>query len=304
VRVLLTGVSGQVGSAILRRFRGPGTLIPAGRDTLDLSRPAEIGARLDEIAPDVILNPAAYTGVDRAEDERALAFTVNAEAPRALARWAARRAVPLVHLSTDYVFDGGGERPWREDDTPAPLNAYGASKLAGEQAVQEAAGPHLILRTSWVYAARGTNFLRTIARLGAEREELRIVADQIGSPTPASYIADVLVTILERHHADLPKAFAAAGGLVHVTAGGATSWHGFAGAILGGLSRRGIAIATRRLLAIPTKDYPTQAARPLNSRLDLSRLAHVFGLSPPPWDQLLERELDELVPLLRADARR
>jgi dTDP-4-dehydrorhamnose reductase len=304
MRILLTGVSGQVGSAILRRFRGPGTLIPAGRDTLDLSRPAEIGGHLDDIAPDVILNPAAYTAVDRAEDERELAFTINAEAPHELARWAARRAVPLVHLSTDYVFNGAGERPWREDDATAPLNAYGASKLAGEQAVREAAGPHLILRTSWVYAVHGTNFLRTIARLGVEREELSIVADQIGSPTPADCIADVLVTILERHHADLPKAFAAVGGLVHVTAGGATSWHGFAEAILDGLRQRGIATATRRLLAIPSQDYPTKAARPLNSRLDLSRLAHVFGLSPPPWDELLERELDDLAPLLQAGQRR
>ena len=178
-------VTGQVGRALFGTLQPIGSVVAADRALLDLSRPGDISASLDGIAPDVIIKPAAYTAVDRAEDERDLALRVNGEAPAAIARWAAAHGAPLIHFSTDYVFDGTGTRPWHEDDRPAPLSAYGASKLAGEEAVRASGAPHLIIRTSWVYAAKGANFLRTIARLAGERKELRIVADQIGAPTAA-----------------------------------------------------------------------------------------------------------------------
>jgi dTDP-4-dehydrorhamnose reductase len=267
VRILVTGVSGQVGSAIARSFSGLGSIIAADRTVIDLSRPYET----------------------------TLAFLVNASGPEALARWAAPRSVPLVHFSTNYVFSGSGEKPWREDDPARPLGNYGASKLAGEDAVRSAAGPHLIIRTAWVYAANGTNFLRTIARLAREREELHIVADQIGSPTSAAYIADSLVKLFHRNLADLPQVFESANYLVNLTADGQTSWHGFACAIVAGLKRRGIPVATQRVIEIATKDYPTKVVRPLNSRLDLSRLRQVFDITPQRWEVLLETELDRFV---------
>jgi dTDP-4-dehydrorhamnose reductase len=297
MRFLVTGVSGQVGSEAARRFGELGSVIAADRSVLDLSQPSKLAAKLDSLAPDVIVNPAAYTAVDRAEDERDLAFTVNAESPGVMAKWAAERGVPFVHVSTDYVFDGSGEQPWREDDPVAPLGVYGASKLIGEQNVRSAAGPHLIARTSWIYAANGVNFLRTIARLAREREELKIVADQIGAPTSAAFVADTLTMVVRNNLSDLPAAFATCGGVVHVAASGYTSWHGFAGAIVDGLRQRGTALAIQRLLPIPSKEYVTKAVRPLNSRLDLTRLSDTFQISPRPWDALLEPELDALISL-------
>jgi dTDP-4-dehydrorhamnose reductase len=294
MRILVTGITGQVGSAIASRFGGFATVIGADRASLDLARPLEMATRLDGLAPDVIVNAAAYTAVDRAEDEKELAFTVNATAPGAIARWAAMRAVPLVHFSTDYVFDGSGARPWREDDPTGPLNAYGASKLAGEQAVRAAGGAHLIVRTSWVYAASGTNFLRTMAKLMRERDELSVVADQHGAPTSAAMIGTVLANIMSPRLTSLPAAFAACDGVLHLTASGTTTWHGMADEILRGLKRRGVALATRRLRAIPTAEFPAKAIRPLNSRLDLTRLSKVFQIQPEPWNDLLEVELDAL----------
>jgi dTDP-4-dehydrorhamnose reductase len=293
MRILVTGVTGQVGAAVAIKLAAAGTVIAADRAALDLSRPAELPSRLDDLAPDLIVNPAAYTAVDRAEDERALAFAVNAKAPEALARWAADRAVPLVHFSTDYVFGGPGQRPWLETDTPHALSVYGASKLEGENAIRAIGGPHLIIRTSWVYAATGTNFLRTIARLAREREELRIVADQVGAPTSAAIIAEAVSTILAR--AELAAAFSDAGGLLHLTASGSTSWHGFATAIVEGLRGQGVPLAVQRIVPIATKEYPTKATRPLNSRLDLSRLARTFGIVPPLWSVGLESELARFV---------
>ena len=295
MRFLVTGISGQIGGEAARRFTELGTVIPVARGLFDLSQPMTLARRLDALTPDVIINPAAYTAVDRAEDERELAFTVNAESPGAIARWAAARDVPLVHFSTDYVFDGSGERPWREDDPAAPLSVYGASKLAGEENIRAAGGPHLIVRTSWIYAAGGNNFLRTIARLARERVELTIVADQIGAPTSAALVGDILVQIVRKNLGGLDAAFAAAGNTLHVAADGHTSWHGFASAIIAGLRRLNVALPVERIVPIATKDYPTKAVRPLNSRLDLTRLRDSFGISPPPWDTLLEPELDALI---------
>jgi dTDP-4-dehydrorhamnose reductase len=251
----------------------------------------------DRLNPDLIINPAAYTAVDRAEDEPELAFRINAEAPAELARWAARRNVPLIHFSTDYVFDGSGETPWREKDRCRPLSSYGRSKWEGEKRIQASDAPCLIIRTSWVYAAHGANFLRTVNRLVRERDELRVVADQFGAPTSAASIADALSAILARSAstAELVKDFAAAKGLVHLANVGTTSWHGFASAILEGLKIRGQPVKASAVHAIKTREFPTKAARPANSRLDLSRLRQVFGVTTPPWQQALRRELDIII---------
>ena len=297
MRFLVTGISGQIGSEAARRFRELGDVVAADRSLLDLSRPSTLPAKLEAMAPDIIINPAAYTAVDRAEDERDLAFTVNADSPGVMAKWAAAHGVLFVHLSTDYVFDGSGEQPWREDDPARPLSAYGASKLAGEEKVRAAAGPHLIVRTSWIYSAHGANFLRTISRLARERHELKIVADQIGAPTSAAFVAETLAAVARKHLANPAAGFAAAGGTLHVAAEGQTSWHGFASAIVDGLRRLGVVLAVERITPIATKDYPTKAVRPLNSRLDLTRLREAFGIVPPSWDTLLEPDLDALVAL-------
>ena len=203
--ILVTGVTGQVGGALVSRLKGLGTVVPANREMLDFTRPDGISLALERLAPDLIINPAAYTAVDKAENERDLAFRVNRDAPGEMARWAAKHDVPLIHFSTDYVFDGSGERPWKENDTPRPLSVYGASKLAGEDEIRKADGPSLILRTSWVYSASGVNFLRTIARLAQEREELRIVSDQIGAPTSASLIADAVANIVADEWMTCPR---------------------------------------------------------------------------------------------------
>ena len=273
MRILLTGASGQVGGVLAGKLGEFGEVYAPGRDLLDLADVASIPGKLDAIAPDVIVNPAAYTAVDRAEDEPELAFRVNGEAPAAIARWAAARKAPVLHFSTDYVFDGSGERPWREDDATAPLSVYGASaSCKGEQALRAAGGPHLIVRTSWVYHRTGTNFLRTIARLAAERDELRIVADQIGAPTSAALIGATLTDLLRKFGGDFSALAAASGGTLHLAASGTTSWHDFATAIVAGLKARGRPVRATSIVAIKTAEFPTKAVRPLNSRLDLSRI--------------------------------
>jgi dTDP-4-dehydrorhamnose reductase len=300
VRILLTGTTGQVGGALCGPLADLGEVIAVDRRQLDLSRPESIGEALDLIKPDLVINPAAYTAVDRAEDERELAFRVNAQAPRAIAVWTARHNIPLIHFSTDYVFDGSGERPWREDDLPAPLSLYGESKLAGEAAIRDADGPHLIVRTSWVYSNNSSNFMLTIARLAADRKELRVVADQFGAPTSARVIADAVMRILLPKEADLADQLSRARGVINVTSAGETCWHGFATAIVGGLVERGVDVKTTSILPITTEDYPTKARRPRNSRLDPGRLAEVFGVKTISWQQALEIELDEFVEYRRA----
>jgi dTDP-4-dehydrorhamnose reductase len=294
MRILLTGVSGQVGRTLFPTLQGIGTVVPADRATLDLARPGLLVDVLDRIAPDLIINPAAYTAVDQAEIELDTATAVNATSPRAIASWAAARDVPLIHFSTDYVYSGDGTRPWREDDEPAPLSAYGATKLAGDRAIRAAGGCHLILRTSWVYAAGGKNFLRTVARAARDRKELRIVADQFGAPTPATLLADAVTDMIAGGMDRLRARCAEADGLVHLATAGETSWHKFAEAIVAGLRARGIVLAVEHLVAIRTDEYPTRAKRPHNSRLDLSRWGKVFGYTPPTWEQVLAPVLDDV----------
>ena len=300
MRILLTGVTGQVGRALQQPLQALGTVLIANRSMLDLSHPERIAATLDDQAPDLIVNPAAYTAVDQAEEEIDLAYRVNAEAPQAMARWAALQGVPIVHFSTDYVFDGSGNRPFRENDTTGPLSVYGASKLAGENAVRGAGGAFLIVRTSWVFSASGRNFLTTIARIAREREQLRVVADQVGAPTSARAIAQAVMSILTNGSAvekaspaaDLMRQFGAANGVVHVTTKGEISWHGFACAIVEGLRKRGTSLAVDEIVAIDTKDFPTKASRPPNSRLSLNRLESLFGVQMPNWRDALALELD------------
>jgi dTDP-4-dehydrorhamnose reductase len=292
MRILLTGTSGQVGGALHPLLQAGHEVIAPQRAQFDLARPETLSGLLDDVKPDLIINPAAYTAVDRAEDEPELAYRINAEAPAAIARWAAQRHVPLLHFSTDYVFDGAGDKPWREDSPTAPLSVYGASKLAGEKAVRDAGGACLVVRTSWVYAATGANFLRTIVRLARERKELRIVADQIGAPTSARAIADAVVRVVQGP--DLAGRLAGSGGVVHLACAGETSWHGFASSIAAGLKSRGVKLEVETIVPIGTSDYPTKAARPGNSRLDLSRLRDVFGVVTPAWNVALDVELNEL----------
>jgi dTDP-4-dehydrorhamnose reductase len=299
VRILLLGGNGQVGSELRRSLAPLGDLVVATRDgrltggdrceVADFDQPASLSTLVERIAPDAVVNAAAHTQVDRAEIEREAAFRANAEAPAALAMACAQNGALLVHYSTDYVFDGRGTRPYREDDSTAPLGVYGASKLAGEQAIGAGGARHLVLRTAWVYAAHGRNFLRTMLRLAAERDELRVVADQRGTPTPAALIADVTAQLL----AQAP----ARSGVWHLTATGETSWHGFAEAIMAGARERGLIARQPRVLPIATTDYPTPAARPAYSVLDCSALQRDFGIALPDWREGLDKTLDELRPI-------
>ena len=296
MKALLLGANGQVGQELLRALAPLGQVVattrsgvlPNGKacEVADFNQPDSLAALLQRIRPDVVVNAAAYTAVDRAEEDQEAAWRANADSPGVLARWCAQEKVPLVHYSTDYVFDGQGQRPYREDDATAPLGVYGASKLAGEEAIRAAGGRHLIFRTAWVYASHGQNFLRTMLRVGAEREELKVVADQIGTPTPAALIADATAQAIQ-HPAELS-------GTWHLTANGETSWHGFAAAIFAGAQARGLIARAPKVLPITTAEYPTKAKRPAYSRLDTGRLQADLGIVLPDWQEGLARVMDEL----------
>ncbi len=293
MKILLLGKDGQVGWELQRALAPLGELVALGRqgrDGLsgDLSNPAALRATVDAVAPDVIVNAAAHTAVDKAESEAELAQRINADAPGVLAQTAASRGAVLVHYSTDYVFDGSGSKPWQEDDATGPLSVYGRSKLDGEEAIRASGCTHLIFRTSWVYAARGGNFAKTMLRLAAERERLTVIADQIGAPTGAELIADV-----SAHAVRSLRARPELSGTYHLAAGGETSWHGYASFVIEAARARGVALKVGEVAPIPTTDYPTPATRPLNSRLDTTRLSAAFGLSLPPWQDGVARMLDE-----------
>lgn len=294
MKIVLFGKSGQVGWELQRALAPLGEVISFGRGpdnpSADFTKPENLANAIRSIKPDVIVNAAAYTSVDAAEDEAKIAYLINAEAPRVLAHEAARAGACLVHYSTDYVFDGSGATPWSEKDVPSPLNVYGASKLAGERAIQESGCHHLIFRTSWVYSARGNNFLKTILRLSAEREELSIVDDQIGAPTGAELLADVTAQVLKTvldHGNDF--------GLYHLTAAGETSWHGYAKFVLELARKQGANLKTSAVLPLTSADWPAKARRPLNSRLNTAKLRETFGLDLPDWRQGVERVMFKLL---------
>lgn len=292
MRILLTGVNGQVGWELQRTLAPLGEVIAADRNRLDLADTSSIRRAVDAIAPDLIVNPAAYTAVDKAETEPALAHAINAAAPGELAQAAAVRGIPLVHFSTDYVFDGHKSAAYTEADTPNPLGVYGATKLAGEQAVARAGAPHLILRTSWVYGLRGRNFLLTMQRLLRERETLAVVDDQFGAPTWSRLIAEATALVVARW-LDQPDQTATSG-IYHLSCGGRTSWHGFTAAIRAHLAESDVKLAS--LTAIPTSGYPTPAARPANSQLDCDKLAATFGVRLPDWETALALCLEQNLP--------
>ncbi len=297
MKILLLGANGQVGRELRRSLQPLGEPVSATRngqltdggncEVVDFEAPDGLRALIDRIEPEVVVNAAAYTAVDRAEDEPEAAFRVNAEAPRAIAEACAQRDALLVHYSTDYVFDGTATRPYREDDPTSPLGVYGASKLAGEQAIQASGTRHLIFRTAWVYAAHGHNFLRTMLRLAAEREELRVVADQVGTPTPAGLIADITATALG---SSIPRS-----GLWHLTAAGSCSWYDFATAIFSRAQALGLVSRAPGLLPIATSEYPTPARRPAYSCLDTAALRRDFPVVLPEWDECLTGVLAEMV---------
>lgn len=286
--ILLTGANGQVGWELRRTLSTLGQVIAPARDVLELSRPETIPNVVRRIKPDLIVNPAAYTAVDKAETERELAYAVNAEAPHVLAGEAKRLGITIVHFSTDYVFDGKKKSPYVETDTPYPLGVYGASKRAGEKAIEESGALHLILRTSWVYGMRGKNFLLTMQRLAREREELGVVNDQFGAPTWSRSIAEAAAQMLamwlspgtsDENRRQLSGSY-------HLSCAGRTSWHDFAAAILSNMRAAGE--HTARLGPITTTDYPTPAKRPANSVLSNEKLQQAFGIFMPAWNDALK----------------
>ncbi|KPJ90135.1 MAG: dTDP-4-dehydrorhamnose reductase [Gammaproteobacteria bacterium SG8_11] len=299
MRIMLTGANGQVGWELSRSLMPLGEVIALNRGQCDLSHLESIPSIVREIKPDVIVNAAAYTAVDKAEEEEELATIINGASVGVLAEEAKKRNALLLHYSTDYVFDGTKAEPYTEDDIPTPINAYGRSKLIGERAIQQAGCDHLILRATWVYAARGKNFLKTVLRLAQEREELRIVADQYGAPTWARNIADITTHVLaisqrERKTGEFTP------GTYHLCASGKTTWHGFSSAIIE--RARQVApvgmIKANRVLPITTEEYPLLAQRPKNSQMNSSTLTATFGVSMPEWHQAMELCVDEVLETL------
>jgi dTDP-4-dehydrorhamnose reductase len=297
VNVLLIGSAGQIGAELLTVLQcHPFRVTAADRRALDLADAEALVSYVEALHPDILINAAAYTAVDKAESERDLAFAVNATAPGVMAQCMHRLGGLVVHYSTDYIFDGHKSSPYVEDDPPAPLNVYGASKLAGERAVVESGATHLIFRTCWIYDLRGRNFLNTMRRLAAERPELRVVADQFGAPTWSRWVARATAQVLA-------KCFESAGsrerlraqwsGVYHMTAGGRTSWHGFASEIVEALAQKGLA---PRIPVVPigAGDYPTPAARPANSVLSNEKLKRAFGVEQVDWRAQLRECLEDL----------
>jgi len=295
VTVLVFGGNGQVGQELLRALAPLGPVIATTRsgqlpdgsacEVADFSQPDSLPTLLDRLQPTVVVNAAAYTAVDKAEQDAEAAFAANAQAPGVIARWCANHGVPFVHYSTDYVFDGQGNAPYAENEATAPLGVYGTSKRDGEDAVRAGGGRHLIFRTAWVYASHGSNFLRTMLRVGAERDTLRVVADQIGTPTPAALIADVTAQTLQ-HPGELS-------GTWHLTASGQTSWHGFAEAIFAEAVAAGVLAKAPVVEAIASSEYPTPAKRPAWSVLDNRKLQADFGIVLPAWQDGLKRVIAE-----------
>ena len=296
MNILLFGKNGQLGWELQRSLSVLGRVTALSHDSTqlcgDFAQPEAVADTVRALQPDIIVNAAAYTAVDKAESEPAQARLLNATTPGVLAQEAARLGAWLVHYSTDYVFDGSGDKPWAEQDTTGPLSVYGATKLEGEQLIQQSGCRHLILRTSWVYAARGGNFAKTMLRLAQERERLTVIDDQWGAPTGADLLADVTAHAL-RHLQAHPQD----GGLYHCVAGGETTWHAYAKYVIEHARKEAAAmqIKATEIAPVPTSAFPTPAWRPLNSRLDTQRLQTTFGLALPHWQQGVARMLTEIL---------
>lgn len=293
-RILITGINGQVGQELQRTLTPLGEVIGVGRQTLDLAQPDRIRQVIGEIKPDLIVNAAAYTAVDKAETETELAKSINAVAPTIIAEEAQRLGAALIHLSTDYVFDGQKNTPYLEEDATHPLGIYGQSKLAGEEGVQEVGGRHIILRTAWVYGTYGkVNFVKTMLRLGAEREKIRVVADQVGSPTWTGDITKAIASLLEQLSQE-PGQQSLPTGIYHFTNSGIASWYDFAVAIFEEAKQLGYSLKVQRVVPIKTSEYPTPAQRPAYSVLSSDKISKlVLGTHPPHWRQGLRQMLVE-----------
>jgi dTDP-4-dehydrorhamnose reductase len=289
MKILLLGANGQVGWELQRSLAPMGDVHAWDHAEADLSTEAFLQP-LGQLAPQLIVNAAAHTAVDKAESEPALAEAINATAPALLARWAAQAGVPLLHYSTDYVFDGSGEHARSEEAATGPLSVYGRTKLAGEDAIRASGCRHLILRTSWVYAARGNNFAKTMLRLAKDRASLRVVADQIGAPTGAELLADA-----SSHALRALMAQASLSGTYHLCAAGTTHWADYARLVIDTAKSKGQSLACEEVLGIASSDYPTPARRPLNSRLDCRRFEASFGLQLPNWQTGVRRMLEEIL---------
>lgn len=293
MNIFITGGNGQVGFELQRQFSIFGSILAPTRQELDLTNAQAVDTYLARHQPALILNAAAYTAVDKAENEPEQAKRLNMELPTQLAAYAAQQGITLVHYSSDYVYPGDGEAPWQEDSPTGPLSIYGQTKLEGDNAVTESGANHLIFRTSWVYAARGNNFMKTMLRLGCERDALNIVDDQVGAPTPARLIAQVTALAFTPHASCLtpriPK------GIYHLAPRGETSWHGFACEIFkqAGVLDQALPIQAGCVNGIPTSDYPTPAQRPLNSRMALNKLEAVLNIQMPKWQDQLALTLQE-----------
>jgi dTDP-4-dehydrorhamnose reductase len=297
MKILLLGKNGQVGWELQRSLAPLGEVVALDFDSpgplaADFSRPESLAATVRSVQPEVIVNAAAHTAVDKAESESELAMAINATGPAVLAREAAATGAWLIHYSTDYVFDGSGNAPWHEDSPTGPLSVYGRTKLEGEQAIRASQCRHVILRTSWVYGARGANFARTMLRLAQERDHLRVIDDQIGAPTGADLLADLSAHVLRAVRSD-----AELGGTYHAAAAGETSWHGYATHVIGFARAAGlpVKVTTESIEPVPTRDFPTPARRPANSRLATARLRARFGFVLPDWQIGVERMLTEVI---------
>ena len=293
-KILVTGNKGQVGFELMKTLAPLGKVIGVDIKECDLAQSAMIDALLDRVKPDIIVNPAAYTAVDKAESEPTVAHAINAQAPKTLARQASRRNIPIIHFSTDYIFDGTKEEAYVEEDPANPKSVYGKTKWLGEEAVRSNAAKHVILRTSWVFGAHGVNFLKTMLKLSQERDKMSIVSDQFGAPTSARMLAEVTAEIVKQ----LLQEFSYRKyGTYHLVADGETSWYGYAKYVVEQANALGMEtkLTPANIKAIKTKDFPLPAPRPANSRLDTTKVKETFGISLPTWQSEVDRVLNELI---------
>jgi len=294
MKILVTGKNGQVGHELMKTLAPLGEVVGVDVKECDLAQSAAIDALLERVRPDIIINPAAYTEVDKAESEPTIAHAVNAQAPKLLARYAARRNIPIIHFSTDYVFDGKKDGPYSEEDEANPRSVYGKTKWLGEDAVRKLAAKHIIIRTSWVFGSHGVNFLKTMLKLAQERDKLSVVSDQYGAPTSAKMLAEAVAQIVtELNEPGSYRKY----GTYNIVARGETSWHGYASLVVEKATGLGldIKISPKDIKPILSKDYPMPAPRPSNSRLDTSKVSTVFSVRLPKWQDEVESVIKELV---------